>query len=579
MKKIFYLISTLIIITIFLTSCKNDQPIIESQSEDSQTEITQDEKKSDYIIDKSIWTTPYRTESGFAIDLAVFHADNSGIFKSQLIRNSIKKYNLGGIATLTPEPFAGEWGITFTGQRGKTDGRGETVISDSYTTPPDTHKEALRRLFEFLPENYKLTSENHPWTSMNGVYPWQHYAGELGFDQIGVEIGEAISSYQGKIAFTRGAGRQYDKTWFVDFSSWHQGYMLDYSESYGAEKIWQEGGVDNGHSMNLLNRAFMMSYMSGTNFFIAEAGSLLTFYNKLTSEGLYELTPYGETMQKCNAFATKNPDIGTTYTPFGVVLDYYHGSSGGDDGIRNDAKFAFNTLAYSAGDNMSYELLNMFFPDSFQVVGKKETTVMVDSPYGDTCDVLLQNASQEVLNSYPVLILSGSIELSEQEKARYQAYVEQGGTLVVNTAYLSQFPDYKASYSGKGTQTLSVKDGSVIIYGEEYSVTDLKDILTTLTKKYIPFTFSQGIEYIVNVNENSLLLTVINNNGVSKEPSKPVVIDENSTISLGIHYTGTKAIASAKELVTEKDIAVADNNVNVTLAPGDVEVIEFQLNN
>ena len=58
---------------------------------------------------------------------------------------------------------------------------------------------------------------------------------------------------------------------------------------------------------------------------------------------------------------------------------------------------------------MTWDLINLIWPGCWEVMGRNHAGAMVNGPLGDTFDILLQNAPQRVLNSYPCLILSGDI--------------------------------------------------------------------------------------------------------------------------------------------------------------------------
>ncbi len=233
---------------------------------------------------------------------------------------------------------------------------------------------------------------------------------------------------------------------------------------------------------------------------------------------------------------------------------------------------------------MTWDLFRLLYPNAgffnFKYitgvnVQPPEEMHQVNTPYGDTHDVLLQNASQKVLNSYPCLVLGGDINLSAAEAKRYVEYVKQGGTLILNTAYLSYFSDYKSSYKGGTRQDIKDGKGTVIVYGPDYSVTNLDSILREQLAKLVPFSFSKDVEYLVNVKNGSLIVTVINNTGVTKEPNKKEVVDSSKSINLTVKYTGKLAVQKVNELYYSKTEKVSGNAVNVTLGPGEYKVLEF----
>ena len=59
-------------------------------------------------------------------------------------------------------------------------------------------------------------------------------------------------------------------------------------------------------------------------------------------------------------FTLANPDVGIPVTPFAVVLDFYHGAYPGF-GKRRAWHFDYN-----AGDNMTWELINLIWPGGWE---------------------------------------------------------------------------------------------------------------------------------------------------------------------------------------------------------------------
>ena len=201
----------------------------------------------------------------------------------------------------------------------------------------------------------------------------------------------------------------------------------------------------------------------------------------------------------------------------------------------------------------------------------------MNGPYGDTCDALLQNASQEVLNSYPCLILSGSITLSGGESNRYINYVKQGGTLVLNTAYLQFFPDYKSKYSGSGAKEFADGKGKVIVYGPDYDVTALDGIIKDQLSKLVPFTVTGGqIEHIINIKDGTMYVTLINNDGYTNTPQGDAAMDNSKTKNVTVTYTGNLTVKSVAEIYSKTKVTLSGKSVSISVKPGDGKVLEFK---
>lgn len=523
-------------------------------------------KQSDFVKNSKVWSTP-ALGTGFYFEVEM---TSIGTMNKQLLKNSIKKQAVGEYVSLLSNVKAAEWGYSVLNlPTGTVDGAGR-VMQNVYLDNKaniTTRKDALAKIKEFIMGQYVRGAAN-PWYSMNGHHSWHHYAGEWGFDVLASEIGENIHGYQFHVAMNRGAARQYGRAWAIDFSSWHGAGILDYSST----PIWGNySGPNNGHSLNLVERSFVMSYMSGADSVVAEAGAAISFYSELDSNGLYKISPYGEVCRDFNAFTKANPDVGITYTPIAIALDYYHGMD-----RHSSGNYAFGKFAYNSGDQMTHTLVDMIWPQTWAVESNgNETGALSNGPYGDSFDFLLQNASQEVLNTYPAIILSGDIKLSNEEVARYKAYVKQGGTLVLNTAYLSQFPEYSGTLSNN---RYDVTDGAgkVIVYGPDYSTSKLDSIIRELLDKLMPISVSSNIQHIVNVKDGYMYVTLMNSDGVTKTSHGTPVFNANKDKTVTVTYEGDLQIKAVKDIYNgNRSIKMTNNSCAISLDAGDIVVLEI----
>ena len=510
-----------------------------------------------------LWATKPVRDSSFTFTIEGTVKEPDSIYSKSILAHhaGVEKnsYNNG-------PAFAPEWGYSFTHLGGQKDGMGRTIEA-GYSVPPKTRKEALEVIRAFLMKQY-IKDAPHPWISMNGHYPWHHYAGEFGFDMLCSEIGENINNYQWHIALNRGAAKQYQLPWSIDFSAWYGPSVTDYSE----QKHWKEySSPDGGHSMSLLERSYYMAYMAGAGEVVAESGRIISFYDDTDEAGIRTLSPYGQVGKSFYDFTCSNPDRGICYVPFGVVLDYYHGAYSGFDG-----KKAFYHFHYNKGDEMTWNLINMIWPGGWEVQGHNEIGTMVNGPYGDNYDILLQNAPEELLKTYPCLILSGAIRFKKKEVEKFERYVKQGGTLLLNRAYLKYFPLFADMDENADIIEAPCGNGTVVIYGNNYEIDGIEVILSDRIKKLIPFSIAGNVQYMVNVCKDRLLLTLINNDGVTKDYLAPPEIDSKQVISFSVTYTGIEQIKQMTDLKSGRVYTAHDNKINITMEPGSVAVLEIK---
>lgn len=581
-----FMIVMILLLGLIGSSCTQNEESMNTISDDINTEETADdsavnteeEHMQDYnvsyprnkglIRNPELWKTPSLENGEFVLTIEF---GTIGNYQPKTLLDSIEAYDLGTIDGVQPtaKSSAAEWGVVVVNYgKGSKDAAGRLIRQNRLVSEnPQTREEALEMIQEFLINQY-VKDEPHPWYSMNGHYCWHHYAGETGFDVIGSELGENVYSYQLHYAMCRGAARQYGAAWFIDFSSWHGPGILDYSD----HRIWGGySGIHNGHSMSLIERTFVASYMSGADGVVAEAGAALSFYDTIDPEtNLYKLSPYGQVCQDFRAFTKANPDVGITYTPIAIVLDYYHGMG------HPFVKKAFGQFSYTDGDFMTYNLVDLLWDDAWYTeTHANEVGTLLNNAYGDNFDILLQNASPELLDTYPVLILSGDIKLSDEEIAKYRNYVHNGGTLVLNTVYLPYFPAYQQEMTDD-QYTIHDGEGTVIVYGPDYSVQPLDGIIRELVGRYVPFTYSENIQSILNVKDNVYYLTLINNEGVIKMRHEPVVIDQSAAKNMTVQYTGTQKIKSVYDIYREKEMTFSDGIFEITLGPGEIAILKIE---
>lgn len=542
---------------------------------------------SELVQDTVVWNTPGLAEDkDFQFDVEADSTWGSVTSDKELYLNSLKYHGVGETESLLPAKRAAEWGYSMSNLIGKTDGS-ETDIEFDYTTPVN-NEAAVAQMKEFIQQVYNITDKDS-WLSMNGYYPWYHYAAEFGASVVSTEIGEKLNNYQLHTAFVRGAGRQYHLPWGIDFSMWHDGKMYN-PNNY---EHWNTSNNEKtGHSLNLLERSLVAGYMSGANSVVPEAGGAMSLYGKDDDkDGYLDLTEYGKTVRKVYQF-TEKIDRGTAFAPVGVVLDYYHGSYAGIKGngwfSTDEQQYKFgesarknpsNTFKYTKADQMTEKLAQLIWGTNAWVSGNKragydEKEAMVNnSAYGDSFDILLDNASLATLKSYPVLVLSGNISLTADQIQMYKQYVNDGGTLILNKAYTSIFPAFD--------ENMPYGDGEVIVYGDaDYSLSGLDTILQEQIAKYQPVNVSatgNDIQYMTSMKDNKLYVTLINNAGVTKEGGKAVSVDSSKTSTVNVQYTGTYNVTSVADVYNNYSVNSSANAATVTVPAGGIAVLEFNL--
>ena len=525
-----------------LFACSDDENILpEEKPAVPQGEPMEDTPivQKDYISNSSLWMGPSLANDGFVVEVEM--GAESSARSTERTKKSIEHYNMGVHQSPLPEIKAAEWGYTVLNlPTGQTDGAGrviDNIYLDNKASIND-RKTALETIMRFVKKQYRVEDSSTPWYSMNRHYCWHHYAGASGATVLASEIGENIHGYQLHIAMNRGAARQYSKPWVIDFSSWHGASILDYSKS----KIWKEySGPKHGHSINLVERSMLMSYMAGADGVVAEGGGAICFYDDITADDCYKLSPYGKVFQKLYQFSKTHSNVGITYTPFAVLLDME-----------------------------TFNLIETLWPQTFSVEKNgNEIGSMVNSKYPDAVDFLLQGASLNMLKTYKAVMLSGDITLTPAQIADLRSYAADGGVVLASNRHLDQL-----AFNGTGDTAIreeKVDKGKIV----GFDPSALKDILDKYLRKMLPIEVEGDIEYFVNVADGAFYVTLINNDGVMKAPKTPVQFDSSKRKDIVIHYKAKNTIQSVDELWNSRKVHVEGRTIKFRMLPGDCYILKI----
>ena len=202
----------------------------------------------------------------------------------------------------------------------------------------------------------------------------------------------------------------------------------------------------------------------------------------------------------------------------------------------------------------------MFFPNCWTL--GSEADALVNSPYGDTCDFLQQDANQSVLDAYPVIIPSGDIQFLPSQIQNLINYTKNGGILVLNQMYLNQFPAgfmQNAQYLSTFNPVLiqNYGHGKIIFYGPDFDTTQLGPIIKQLESQLLPFQVNGNVAYQINRRASSWVITLMNNKGVTKNPFDASVVDESQAQNVQIAYRGSGQVKQVMNWLTDLPVNVS----------------------
>ena len=401
--------------------------------------------------------------------------------------------------------------------------------------------------------------------SVTGHSHYEAYVGEWGARCIGLEVGENIAFTQSKLAFARGASRQWQKPWSVQVSPWFSGACTT------SGPLRKEGhdarGLDAGHSLSFYERMWLHAWFAGAAMVTPE-NSVAIFFEKPSAP--WTLTAHGRKAAEVFQFMRAH-ERGVPFTPVAIVLDHLAGYNGYMDK-------PWGILEPTPGDRQVRDLFDhQLFPGSDHIHHKPdpanpESSYLRPTPYGEMFDVQLTSASAEMLSSYPVILLAGDIEFDEELVAKLERALKQGSTLLLTPAHQEALgPRFARLKKHRGVEVLQPWTNPAT--GRPALIADSH--LQRLACEALPIEVSgDPIQYEINRTARGWVIELVNNAGVTKKPDQPATADPGAIARVVLHPR--IRCASAREWRSNRAYAKLDP-LKIEMGPGQSAFVEFTL--
>jgi hypothetical protein len=355
--------------------------------------------------------------------------------------------------------------------------------------------------------------------SVTGHSHYEAYVGEWGARCIGLEVGENIAFTQSKLAFARGASRQWQKPWSVQVSPWFAGACTT------SGPLRKEGhdarGLDAGHSLSFYERMWLHGWFAGAAMVTPE-NSIAIFFEKASAP--WTLTEHGRKAVAVFQFMRAH-ERGIPFTPVAVVLDHLAGYNGYMDK-------PWGILEPTAGDRQVRDLFDhQLFPGADHIHQKPdpdnpEASYLRPTPYGEMFDVQLTSASAEMLASYPVLLLAGDIEFDDALIAKLERALTNGSTLLLTRAHQEALGQ-RFSRLVQNHRVEVLQSWMNPLTGRPAMISHSR--LQQLAREVLPVEVSgDPIQYEINRTTNGWVVELINNAGVAKKPDQAATTDPDA---------------------------------------------------
>ncbi len=450
-----------------------------------------------------------------------------------------------------------------------------------------------------------------------------HALMDWGVKLLGMETAAVMPMTGMRIAFTRGAARQFGG----GFLYYHAPNFGDTATTFtraqnfaGPDHFYHSRyGATMGPSLSWYRKNYYLYYMSGASAIYLEQGHD-QFFKPGPGEHPFQLNPLGRITDEFVRFAEKHPDRGTPYTPIAFLLDPAHGFE-----MTDYPQWPFEVAQIDRGDRALRELFGVAYYPGLVVEGEPaiaDRQPFTSGVFGDIFDVLTAT-DKSPLSVYRAVVVGGRIEWSAQSTQRIMDYVRNGGTLVLNAAQIKGLPtqllgvrltnamaeadgarcedaqdlggqmfryervELKGATSlvtapngdplvttnrvGKGTVVLSALPD---LLGEDERMTPFAaHMLVHIFADVTPVKVTGDVEYLINRGSNGWIVTLLNNNGVFKTQQGMAQVDRSAYVNVSIGLRNAK-IQSATDWITDR--ALNPNNLTIQIAPGGVAVVEIR---
>jgi hypothetical protein len=429
-----------------------------------------------------------------------------------------------------------------------------------------------------------------------------HALASWGVRTLGMETAAVQPVTAMRIAFTRGAARQYGS----NFLYYHAPNFGDTATTFtlaqnfaGPDYFFHSRyGVTMGPSLSWYRKNYYLYYMAGASAVYLEQGHD-QFFKPGPGEHPFQLNPLGRITDEFVRFAGKHTERGTPYTPVAFLLDPAHGWD-----MTDWPQLPLGVSPINRSDRALRELfLAAYYPAAVDE-GEPATAdrqAFTSATFGDIFDVLVASEQKaEALDAYRAILVGGRVEWTPAWGQRLKAYAQKGGTVVLNAAQVKGLPDdltgvralgstaeaddavcmaqgeARSDLSGqvyryervepRGAEVLMktpsgdalvtvnrVGRGRVVFVAvpdmlglDERLVPAAAHVLTHLLADATPVRVRGEVEYLVNRNSRGWVVTLINNRGVYKPQQGLAQVNRSEWAQVWLSFEGAH-IKSAEE--------------------------------
>ena len=462
-----------------------------------------------------------------------------------------------------------------------------------------------------------------------------HALGEWGVRSFGMETAAVQPWTAMRLAFNRGAARQYGGNVFY----YHAPGFGDTATTFTKQQNF--AGPDNffhsrygatmGPSLSWYRKSYYLYYMSGASAIYLEQG-FDQFFKPGPGEHPFQLNPLGRITEEFIRFAEKHPDPGIPYTPIAFLLDPAHGWE-----MTDYPQWPFEVSQINRSDRALRELFGAaFYPGPVREgePASGERQAFVPGIFGNIFDVLVASEThKDAIDAYRAVIVGGDIKWTSAWAQKLSTYVRNGGVVMLNTANSNGLPadllgveevgalieedNAQCLAAGEAAQNLSgqvFRYRKVFLRGADVLITTPKgDPLVTVNKvgrgkvvfvtvpdllsederltpfvahllvhlasEATPVRVSGDVEYMINRTARGWVVTLFNDNGVFKPQQGMAEVDRSASVNVMVSLRGA-GISDASDWTSDRTLTVkrqaGSDSVTLNIAAGGIAVVELR---
>jgi hypothetical protein len=516
-------------------------------------------------------------------------------------------------------------------------------MAEKLTLTPDMSRRAMLEAYRggyarALEEKWSGTFQTPAPAMWDKLIPAQstsstafsHALFDWGVRTLGMETAAVQPVTAMRIAFTRGAARQYGG----NFLYYHAPNFGDTATTFTNQQNFagpnhffhSRYGPSMGPSLSWYRKSYYLYYMSGASAIYLEQG-FDQFFKPGPEEHPFQLNPLGRISEEFVRFAGRHKDRGTPYTPVAFLLDPAHGWD-----MTDYPHLPLGVSPINRSDRALRELFLAAYHPAALDEGEPATAdrqAFTSASFGDIFDVLVADEKRaDALDAYRALLVGGRVEWAPAWGARLKAYAEKGGTIVLNSAQAKGLPpqllgvrttgataeadaadclapgEQKTDLAGqvyryervepRGAEVLMrtpsgdplvtvnrVGRGRVVYCAvpdllglDERLVPAAAHLLAHVASDLAPVRVRGEVEYLFNRNARGWVVTLINNRGVYKHQQGLAQVNRAESAEVTLEANGA-AFKRANEWTTGAELKVSGDAVGLTVPPGGVRIVEL----